>query len=47
MGAGDILIVQGVKFSVLKRESHRILVQWSEAFGIYKERWIIYKGVSK
>lgn len=42
MSQGDSIIMNGVKFNILKRVGTRILVSWYEtSSGLYKQRWVI------
>jgi hypothetical protein len=44
MSQNDTILIQGVKFLIMRRESHRMLLSWTEKSGIVKTRWIAYKG---
>ena len=47
MGANDVITIGPFRYNVLKREAHRILVSWTEATGVYKETWILFKTKGK
>lgn len=44
MSQGDSILISGVKFTILKRMSNRLLVSWYEtSTGCLKTRWVIKK----
>lgn len=43
MSTNDIIKIGPYTYNVLKRETNRILLSWTESTGIYKEMWFILK----
>ncbi len=44
MSTNDVIKIGPYKYTILKREDHRILVSWIESKNdIYREMWILIK----
>lgn len=47
MSTNDVIVIGPFRYNILKRETNRILVAWTETTGIYKETWILLKNGRK
>jgi hypothetical protein len=45
MSTNDVIIIGPYRYTVLKREARRMLLSWIESTGIYREEWLLTKGV--